>query len=139
MPQANGLVFIFASSRFLIVVGIIIIGDLGTRRFPYAVVRANVLERLVEIFNAERQTDDKWMERYRHYPSLRRAFGIQRIELIAHHLQPILWRVAALKNHANVIEPLLVRNRDHAARLYPHDARLIVKTPVANVIETFRG
>ena len=61
------------------------------------------------------------------------------VELIADHLQPVLRRVAALENHPDVVETLLVGNRDHPARLHPHGVGLIVKTPIAHVVESFGG
>ncbi len=78
-------------------------------------------------------------ERDRHNPPLSRALGVQLIELIANHLQPILRRMAALEDHANVVEALLVGNRDHLPRFDPHRVRLIVEAPIANVIEPLRG
>src|SRR5262245_26769700 len=79
------------------------------------------------------------MKRYRHYPSLGCTFRVQGVELIAHHLIPVLGSMAALEDHADIIQPLLVRNADHTARLDSHRDWLIVATPIADVVETFGG
>ena len=73
------------------------------------------MKRHVEIFDAEGEADDEGMERNRHHSSLSCTLRVQRIELIADHLIPILGCVAALEDHADIIQPLLVRNTDHAA------------------------
>src|SRR6185369_10864994 len=115
------------------------IGNLSARSFPNAVVRTDIFEGLVEIFYAKRQTDDEGMERDRHHPPLSRALGVQLIELITNHLQPILRRMTALEDHTNIVEALLVWNRDHLPRIDPHRVRLIVEAPIANVIEPLGG
>jgi len=113
------------------------IGDLGSCGFPHPFMSADVFQRLIQVLDAECQADDKRMQRNSHDSGLRGAFGIQSVKLIADHLQPIFGRMAALKDDPNIVEPLLVRNADHAPRLHADWHRLIVTTPIANIIEPF--
>src|SRR5688572_23028093 len=126
-------------SGLVVVVRIIMIRDLCARGFPNAFVTANVVEGLIEILDAKRQTDDEWMQWKGHDPRLSRALGVKRVELIANHLQPILGRVASLKDHPDVVEPLLVWNADHPPGVDAHLYRLIVAPPVAHIVKTFCG
>src|SRR5215471_3399383 len=43
--------------------------------------------------------------------------------------------MASLKDHANVVKPLLVRNPDHPPRLHSHRHRLIVTAPIVYIIK----
>ena len=95
--------------------GVKVVGDLGTRRCPNPVVRTDVLKRHIEVFDTKCKADNKRVKRYRHHSSLGCTFGVQRVELIADHLIPVFGCVAALKDDADIIQPLLVRNADHTA------------------------
>jgi len=92
-----------------------VIGDFRPRCFPNPVVRTDVIKRHVEVFDAKRKANNKRVKRYRHYPALGCTFNVQGVELITDHVIPVPGGMAALKDHADIIQPLLVRNTDHTA------------------------
>src|SRR5438445_10973431 len=98
-------------------------------------MRADIVERLVEIFDAKGQTYNEGVQRQRHDPAVCRAFRVKRVELVADHLAPIFWRMTALEDHSNIVESLLIREGDHAPRLNPPRNRLVVAAPVAEIIK----
>ena len=64
---------------------------------------------------------------------------VERVELIADHTIPVPGRVATLEDHADIVQSLLVRNTDHTARFHSHLYRLIIATPITNIVETLGG
>src|ERR1041385_7495359 len=82
--------------RFAVVMRVEVIRHFRARGFPNVFMAADVGERVVEIADAKGEADDEGMERQRHDTRLFRAFAVERIELIAHHLEPVLGRGAGM-------------------------------------------
>src|SRR5262245_4370554 len=66
------------------------------------------------------------------------AIPIKGIEMIANHPIVLFRRVAFANEDPDIVDAQLVGHNDHATTFHPQRHRLLVSTPVANILEALR-
>src|SRR5687767_608272 len=123
-------------SRVLIVVLVVPLRDIAARRAPNTLVRAHIVQRLVEIIDPKRHADDERMKRQAEHAPARGAVFVKRIEVIANHAVILLRRVVLADENADIVDAQFIWHDDHSAAFNAHRRRLLVVAPVANVFES---
>ena len=112
--------------------------DLSPGGEPDIVVRADVLQREVEVLDAEGDADDEGVKGDAHDGAAAFAVAVEDVELVADLLEVFPGSVVGAQEEVDVVEALLVGHDDHAAALHAHGDGLVVEAPVAQVVEAYR-
>ena len=80
--------------------------DFPARGLPYSLVRKHMLQRLVQILDAERQPNHERMQRNAHHPPALFSFPIKRVELVTKHLAVFGGGVVATHEHTDMVRGL---------------------------------
>src|SRR5687767_4277871 len=111
--------------------------DFPARGSPYSLVGKDILQRFVQIFDPERQSNHEWVQWDAHYPPTFFSFPIKRVELVTKHLVVFSGSVVAAHEHTDIVEPLVIRHYQHSPLAHAHGCGLVIAHPVTDIFEAF--